>query len=696
MQSRTRQLAAIMFTDIVGYTALMGKDEKKAFELLRKNRDIQKPLIKHYNGTWIKELGDGVLASFHTVTDAVFCAAAIHQACKNVEGLQLRIGIHLGEVIFENNDVFGDGVNIASRLQAMATPGSTWVSEAVYKNLVNKKEITSEFIKEETLKNVSEPVKVYEITVKEIPGYLPDNLKASQKHSTAVKSVGKKTIFITLFVLLAGLVAAYFLFFNKSSEPFTGNKLNLEKSIAVLPFVNMSNDPEQEYFSDGITEDIITHVSKIGDLKVISRTAVMQYKATKKTVKEIGKELDVATILEGSVRRAGNKVRVVAQLINVQTNEHLWAETYDKDFTQILTIQSNIAEQIASALQAKFIVSSKKKIDDLTPEKMKAYDFYLRGKFYFNEATRQGTDTSIIIFEQALSSDPNFALGYAAIALAYYEKFFSFDPQKQWKEQSHVALEKAIALDPGLPEAYYVRARLLWIPDNHFPHEQAVAALQHALSLRPNYKEARNLLSSIYSHIGLHDKAYEEVHKALALDPLDMETIAQTGHNFYYQQKYVEMLAVFEKLPKDFGGSFNAGRIAEAHLRMNRISEAKLHVDELLRKYPDNTNSNHVAAMFYAVQGEKEMAGQKIQVAIASAKELGHFHHTTYNVGVAYALMNKHPEAIHWLQITAEDGMPCYPLFASDPYLNNLRKNEEFIAFMDKLRKKWEYYKATL
>src|SRR4029453_703152 len=158
--AQSRQLAAIMFTDIVGYTALMGQDEQKAFELLRKNRAIQKRLINHHNGTWIKELGDGVLASFHTVTDAAFSAAAIHQACTAVEGLKLRIGIHLGEVIFENNDVFGDGVNIASRLQAMASIGSTWVSEAVYKNLVNKKEITSEFVKEETLKNVKEPVKV--------------------------------------------------------------------------------------------------------------------------------------------------------------------------------------------------------------------------------------------------------------------------------------------------------------------------------------------------------------------------------------------------------------------------------------------------------------------------------------------------------------------------------------------------------
>jgi adenylate cyclase len=693
---QSRQLAAIMFTDIVGYTALMGDDEQKAFQLLKKNRQIQQPLIKQYNGTWIKELGDGVLASFHTATDAVFCAAAIHQATHTVEGLQLRIGIHLGEVIFEDNDVFGDGVNIASRLQAMASIGSTWVSEAVYKNLVNKKEITSEFIKEEHLKNVTDPVKVYEITVKEIPGFLPGNIKAYKQQRRASLPGKTVTLLISAVILFIVLSAAYFIFFNKQSGSTTEGSATPGKSIAVLPFVNMSNNPEQEYFSDGITEDIITQVSKIGEIKVISRTAIMQYKGTRKTTKEIGKELDVATILEGSVRREGNQVRVVAQLINVQNNEHLWAETYDKDFTQIFVIQSNIAEQIASALKTKFIAPDRKKIEGKSAGNLNAYDFYLRGKFYFNENNRQGIDTSIFIFEQAVTLDPKFALGYAALALAYIEKFFSFEPQDKWREQAFVALEKALALDPDLPEAYFARAKLLWIPENHFPHEQAIKALRHALSLRPNFKEASNHLSAIYSHIGLHDKAFVEVQKAYVLNPLDMETVAQTGHQLYYQQKYTEMLAVFEKLPRDFGGAFNAGRKAEALLRLGRKNEAKLLVEKLLREYSNSDHSNSVAAMFYAVQGEKEMVEQRIQVSIASGKKLGHFHHTAYNIGISYALLNKQKEAVRWLQKTAEDGLPCYTLFANDPYLDNLRNDTEFRSLMETLKKQWEYYKATL
>src|SRR5688572_27752117 len=204
--SSSRQLAAIMFTDIVGYTALMGKDEQKAFQLLKKNRQIQQPLIKQYGGTWIKEIGDGVLASFHTVTDAVLCAGAIHSACSTVDGLQLRIGIHLGEVVFEDNDVFGDGVNIASRLQALAPIGGTFVSEAIYKNVSNKKEIITEYIREETLKNVSEPVKIYEIKVEGSAVYQPEIL--SDIKITKAKK-GKIIIGATAVLILITLLSYF-------------------------------------------------------------------------------------------------------------------------------------------------------------------------------------------------------------------------------------------------------------------------------------------------------------------------------------------------------------------------------------------------------------------------------------------------------------------------------------------------------
>jgi TolB-like protein/tetratricopeptide (TPR) repeat protein len=460
--------------------------------------------------------------------------------------------------------------------------------------------------------------------------------------------------------------------------------------------VNISNDPTQEYFSDGITEDIITQVSKISDLKVISRTSVMQYKSTKKTAKEIGEELKVATLLEGSIRRAGNQVRVVAQLINTKTNEHLWAETYDEELTQIFTIQGKVAGKIASALMAKFTPSDKEQSERKLTENPAAYDLYLRGKFYFNEDNSPGIDTSIIIFERAVIADPKFALAYASLARAYTEKFFAYAPQKKWREQAFVALEKALSLDPGLPEAYLAKAKLLWIPENHFPHEQAIDEIKLSLSLRPNFLEARTFLSSIYSHIGLHDKASEELQKAFELNPRDLETLSQLSHQFYYQMKFDEMLAVVEKLPKDFGGAFTIARNTEALLRMGKHNEVKNRIIELLQKYPEHSVVNSLAAIFYASGGNKELSEQKIKIAIGSGKSLGHFHHTSYNIGVAYAIMNNHSEAIRWLQDAAEDGLPCYTFFANDPFLNNLRNDAEFISFLDKLKKQWEQFKASL
>src|SRR5664279_4653671 len=228
-----RQLAVILFTDIVGYTALMGEDEQGAFDMLQLNRGIQKPLIEHYGGTWIKEIGDGVLASFTTVTDAVECACAILKACVNVPGLELRMGIHLGEVIFEKGDVFGDGVNIASRLQSNAPVGGIWVSETIHNNVVNKRGIVTQFVKEVYLKNVKEIVRIYEVNIEQtkISGLRPVVARADKP----------------------------------SSIP--------EKSIAVLPFVNLSNDPEQEYFSDGMAEEILNSLTHLQDLKVAGRSS---------------------------------------------------------------------------------------------------------------------------------------------------------------------------------------------------------------------------------------------------------------------------------------------------------------------------------------------------------------------------------------------------------------------------------------
>ncbi len=277
--AQIRQLAAIMFTDIVGYSALMEEDEQKAFDLLIKNRNIQKPIIEKYNGEWLKEMGDGVLASFSTVTEAVNCAKEIQQACLYESDLSLRIGIHQGEVIFDGKDVFGRGVNIASRIEPLAPAGGILVTEAVHNSILNKLDIESTFIQEKRLKNVKKPVKLYEVHV-DGTDYSDASKSTVYPHQLSIRLSKPKKLALSVGALLVAVLLTYIIFSKVKDQPSSADQFPeyIDKSIAVLPFANISDDPNQEYFSDGMMEEILNHLVKIEDLQVTSRTSVMQYK----------------------------------------------------------------------------------------------------------------------------------------------------------------------------------------------------------------------------------------------------------------------------------------------------------------------------------------------------------------------------------------------------------------------------------
>ncbi|MFN2438547.1 MAG: adenylate/guanylate cyclase domain-containing protein, partial [Chitinophagaceae bacterium] len=412
--AHNRQLVAIMFTDIVGYTTLMSEDEQSAFDLLHRNRELQQPLILAYNGKWIKEIGDGVLATFKTVTDAVACGIDIQLACKNISDLKLRIGIDLGEVIFEDDDVFGDGVNIASRIQALASIGGIWISEAVNKNIINKKSVQTRFVSEVILKNIKDAVEIYEVIF--------DNNLAENNHI-----LSKQTYY---------------------------SKFRPEKSIAVLPFVNMSNDPEQEYFSDGMAEEILNSIAHLKDLKVAGRTSSFQFKGKNIGLRELGEKLGVTTVLEGSVRRQGNTLRVTAQLIKVEDGFHLWSERYDRDMGDIFAIQDEISLAITEKLKITLLEHDRDKITKTYTQNTEAYELYLKGRFYLN---RRGASilTGIKCFENAIEIDADFALAYAgfADALSLSASWGLVQPKLVMGKVKQSA-EKAIQLAPLLAEPY--------------------------------------------------------------------------------------------------------------------------------------------------------------------------------------------------------------------------------------------------
>ena len=686
--SQTRQLAAIMFTDIVGYTALMGRDEQKAFEYLNKNRQIQKPIIEQYGGHWIKELGDGVMASFNTVSDAVIAAIKIQQTCNAAKDFQLRIGIHLGEVIFENDDVFGDGVNIASRIQAIAHPGSIYISEAVHNSIANKKEFNAKFATEEKLKNVKEPVRIYQVLAEGVVHY---QLNLGQKLKPKPKALKVSITIIAL--LIAGYFIQRIIVPQKKSQIAAANEL-MEKSIAVLPFVNMNADSSQEYFNDGMTESLISDLAQIPGLFVISRNSVFQYKGKTMNPVDVGKELKVRYILEGSLQRSGDVVRINAQLIETESGFHIWADKFDRTIKDIFLVQDDISSHIIEKLK----IAIDKKENSLSKsytENIEAYDHYLRGHYLFRKAgasSRSMIDSAIVLFEKAIALDPKFALAYAALGKAYTTLFFIYDPDSKWETKAYVAIEKALSFDPGLSDAHLAKGNLSWTLSSGFPHEKAIKELKHAIELNPNSVEAHESLGSVYFHIGLLDKALYHLRVALTLDPASRFSRPRIARVHWYQQKLDSALLGFSALqPSDWLREhaivlMNLGRTDEAFKALDKLSA----VNQILEY-----DQAAAYAVLYAATGRKKEAEEKIKFVIEHGEGISHFHHAEHLIASAYALMGNAVSAVEWLQKTADHGMPCYPLFKNDPNLKNIRNDPAYITLMGNLKKQWEYYTSN-
>jgi len=553
MPEQSRQLAAIMFTDIVGYTALMGRDEQKAMQLLDQNRDLQKPLIEEYLGKYLKDIGDGILASFGSAGDAVSCALAIQNALSDDQELILRIGIHSGDITFKDEDVFGDGVNIASRLQSIADPGGIYISESIHKAIRGRGDIQAQYLGETQLKNVDYPVKTYALQgvglpipalneEKQLSGrlwaemqrrgvvragvaylvvalllilllreaqnwltlpdlsftilvtalavgfplamYLAWNYERSPEgfvkttsqqswqnpYSVSQRKPMTSNVIIIGLVLVIGFMYLYprFLSADRSQEP-TETTLEtpvIDKSIAVIPFINMSNDPDQEYFSDGMMEEILNHLVKIRDLQVISRTSVMRYKGTTKSGSEIARELGVATILGGSVRKAGDRVRISVQLIDGGTNMHLWSETYDRKLDDVFAIQSEVALRVASTLDAQIQPEIIERMVQMPTHNMEAYDLYLKalGTWGVVEDVQQQEKVKNWLTE-AIRLDSNFATPYALLGntIIFYAGFILNKNPHEVAAEAKEMLEKALLLDPLDPIAHATMgAYYLW------------------------------------------------------------------------------------------------------------------------------------------------------------------------------------------------------------------------------------------
>ncbi|MEP6951159.1 MAG: adenylate/guanylate cyclase domain-containing protein [Ginsengibacter sp.] len=612
----SRQLAAIMFTDIVGYTAIMGEDEHKAFELLRKNRKIQQPIIERYNGNWIKELGDGVLASFQTVTDAVICAGAIQRACNAVPGLKLRIGIHLGDVVFENHDVFGDGVNIASRLQALAPIGGIWISESVHKSISNKKGISSRYIKEEALKNVKEPVRIYEVDIEDHEWMNP-----------------------------APLVDA--------PAPVKGSP---EKSIAVLPFVNMSNDPEQDYFGDGIAEEILNSLVHLKGLKVAGRTSSFQYRAKNLDLREIGEKLGVRTVMEGSIRRQGNRLRITAQLINVEDGYHLWSEKYDRDMDDIFAVQDEIALAITEKLKVSLLEKDLEIITKTYTQNSEAYDLYLKGRFNINRRGRFIL-AGMKYFEEAIAIDSDFAPAYAGYAdSCALAAFYNFYPSKETMPKAKQAAETAIKIDSMLCEPYTSLGFYYAFFEWNFVESKK--NFLKAVELNPAYTVGHFWYGMLYLSwiAGDFKESQKEGWMAIKLEPFSAVAHAMQTANYYVAREYEEAVRI-GKLAIDLdANSYLVYKLtALAYIGMNKVHEAIAMIQHTLAVSNRFQWSMYDLIWAYSHIGDHTAMKELVEELHGRADKE---YISPFNMALAYAWMGDLDQAITYLEKAYDEREP--------------------------------------
>jgi serine/threonine protein kinase/TolB-like protein len=467
------------------------------------------------------------------------------------------------------------------------------------------------------------------------------------------------------------------------------------ESLAVLPLANLSGDPEQEYFADGMTEELTATLGKLSTLRVISRTSVMRYKKTDKPLPQIAKELNVDALIEGSVLRAGNRVRITAQLIQGSTDRHLWAESYERDLSDILALQSEVAQAITSEVKAKVTPEQQLHLASHRPVNPEAYVLYLQGKVLLGRDTGPDNRAAIEVLERAAALDPDFALAYAALGYAYAERLFDWEPKDEWKEKAEEAVERALSLDPNLGEAHVSRAMLLVTPAHGWQYEKAIQECRQGLALDPNLAEGHLTLGVVFDHVGLLDEALQQFQTATAINPALAEAVFYTGATLMFSGKFQDALPFLRD------GPFSQSIQALDYWELGRKQEAWALVRELVKADPQEKDvwvaSVHTFLLADAGEGQEaeKRINEKILKQAEELKRYGHFHHVANFVAGIYAQLNKPEQAVTWLQETAATGFPCYPFFEHDHALDPIRQDPRFVALMQKLKPQWEYFKSA-
>jgi adenylate cyclase len=564
-----RKLAVILAADVVGYSRLMAADEEGTLATLKARRRVIDELIARHYGRIFGTAGDSVIAEFASAVEAVRCAAAIQQDGEGhnadlpeARRMLFRVGVNLGDVMVGGEDLFGDGVNVAARLESMAEPGGICISSAVYDQIRNKVDLAFDDLGERTLKNIGYPVRVF-------------GLRGDRADEAG----------------------------RPPHQPARRQGAALP-SIAVLPFTNMGGDPEYEYFADGLTEDLITELSRFQELRVIARNSVMTYKGKPVRVQEVGHDLGVRYVLEGSVRRAGARIRITAQLIEAATDHHLWAERFDRDIADIFDVQDEVTSRIVATLAGKLSESERRRVRSGQTENPEAYDCVLRGRELWERYTPEANREARRLYEKAIELDPDYARAYASLAWTYLTEHDERwgDPDDQPLERALEIARRGVSVNRASHSNHLALGQVCL---SKGLHDEALEALQTAVALNPNDPDSYVLLAETLTFAGRPGEAIELVEGAQRLNPAAPRWYAWfLGAALYVARRYDDAVAALVKGRPP--GAMTYRWLAACYGQLGREADAQAAAAEYLKRTPGFSVANHLEATLFQQAADRE------------------------------------------------------------------------------------------
>ena len=639
-KNNLRLLAAIMFADMVGYTRLMQEDEQKAKDLRDRQRAVIDGCILKHRGQVMQYYGDGTLSMFGSALDAVSCAQEIQLLLAQEPQVPLRIGIHIGDVVYDDEGIYGDAVNIAARVQSLGIPGSIMISGKVFDEVKNHPGIKVQSFGEHDLKNVFNPVSIFAIANKGIA--VPEQ--------------------------------AYI-------REITGSNKN---SVAVLPFANFSPDPENEYFSDGITEEIINSLVKVKGLQVTSRTSVFSFKNTQKDIREIGRELNVATVLEGSVRQAGNRIRVTAQLIKTEDGFHIWSENFDREMKDIFGVQDEIAQKIADKLEANFTFDTDRKLYEASTDSIVAYNAYLQGLYYWNKRTPESVNKAIEHFEAAIKKCTTYTNAYSGLANCY--SFLGAIGHMQGKEAFSKAEKyalKAIELNNSRADSYislgYVN--LFY----HWDFEAADSNFRKAITLEPENEEGRSAFSLYNRIVGRFDKMLDQAKAAVKIAPLSLPALNDLARSYMLLKNYEEALRLYDKII-DLDSNYRTAYEGKAYLYIEKgeFEKAEIHTKKYIRRIKGPNKGGTQLGYLAAMMGDKKEARKNLRLVEKRQEEEPDLN-LSLDFAVIHAALGEKEEMFEHLNNAVDQKLGAVLLINSIPAITQYSNDPRYIEILNRI-----------